>query len=388
MSAGIRIGLLINNALYCGIQIILLCSIIAVSCHACIQQKKNQTSPTKYKTNTNLFLFGLLFNIAAIFCIFALFYKALMYLINKPDPTSKIPIFFACNLVFLQNTFLMMVIFVRIYHIFNTTSLEIRSKTVVMFVTCLLISTLIFILLLTTKIRIPGTDSWLNCAVTLCIFNVIFAIWITSLFLKKLAIVFKEAIAANNVTNKNMIHEKDMSLIRIITKTTLLSFISMMITFISCLLLLFRFSLFGDSIYVSIISEWVISVDIYSNFACYSLSLGHYTQYYIKLCYTLDHKCRNCWLYMIFGKDTHPLLTNIIQSNLIGSNSSNVHLSVSPGIQRSISPSTGATSVDITVTKESNIDNNTNIVEIPTLKTISVHSNSSFNVDSDNESKV
>merc|ERR1712154_259741 len=93
------------------------------------------------------------------------------------------------------------------------------------------------------------------------------------------------------------------SLINVITKTTLLSLISMTITFLSCLVILFRFILFGDSQAVIVITEWLMILDIYSNFACYTLQFEHSKEAYKKMCSCLDIRCKHLWYRLVFGEE-------------------------------------------------------------------------------------
>ena len=323
------VGLFINNVIYCIIQLILLISIFRITFRSYIEYRLLQKeSNEKRFCNTLLFIFGLLFNIAGLFCIFSLFCKTFVQLNTFANENlrgliafSQIPLLFPCNLVFLQNTFLMIVLFIRIYFIFHGSPFQVAIRTIVLFTISLLISSGIFMVLLTTKIRIPGTDSWVNCAVTLCIFNMIFAIWITSLFLKKLTMTLKHAYTAANINNKRRVRKEDMAFIKTITKTALLSFISMFVTFISCLLLLFRYSLFGESMVVNVISEWVVCINIYCNFACYSLAFRYYDKYYDKLCKKMDKECRSMWLFVMLG-DEHSnehILKSILEPSMISS---------------------------------------------------------------------
>eukprot|EP01084_Bolivina_argentea_P117529 208712_1 len=304
-----------NDIIYSIINVLLLLSIIAVTYRTIIEYKITVQSQTKYQTkNVMLFATGLIFNFAAFFCMFVLFFRAFSKVISASYKTDH-QLFFPCNLVFLQNTFLVIVLFTRIYHIFHGTELQLTLSTIIFFVVSFIISSAVFITLLVTKITIPGTDKWFNCAVTLCIFNVFFMFAMTTLFLNKLAKVVQNS-TKNLYSNQRKFN---MKLIQIITKTTLLSLISMLITFVSCALLLFRFSLFGDNtdvkIYVEIISDWVIALDIYSNFACYSLSFRYYNKYYIKLCKCCDYKCKRLWYFVCFGGNRDmDLLFESIQS--------------------------------------------------------------------------
>ena len=260
-------GVMAHNIIYSVINLLLLVTIIMATYRSIIEYRKEmkagQQANISNAMTVILFILGFIFNMVSIFCIFALFFKSLSQLTSIPNSTASNPLFFACNLVFLQNIFYLLALFVRIFYVFNEApKLALSKRTIVLFIIAFIMATFTYIILLTTKIRIPGVDTWVNCAVTLCIFNVFFMIVATSIFISKIVIVIKGTLGPNhqNSTARNG------GLIHIITKTSLLSVISMIITFLSCLVLLFRFSLFVFNIYISILSEWIISANIYFNF--------------------------------------------------------------------------------------------------------------------------
>eukprot|EP01084_Bolivina_argentea_P263605 446230_1 len=303
-------ALMVNNIFYSIILLILLTSIVGITYRSVKEYIKSTGSIVMpYGFKVTLFVFGILFNIVAFFCIFIVFIKAISSIFSLQfDETN--PIFFACNLVFLQNLFFMLVLFTRICCITNGTNLQLSFRIISAFIISFIISITIFIILLVTNIHIFGTDSWINCAVTLCVFNGIFMIAMMSLFLSKLFVLLRDTSRTNSPKVNLQQQQPNLLLPEIITKTSILSVISMSITFTSCLLLLFRYSKFAENLYVNILSDWLISINIYSNFACYSLSLKHYKKYYIKLCKPLDSKCKNVWYPSIFGL---PIYQNQLQ---------------------------------------------------------------------------
>eukprot|EP01083_Nonionella_stella_P091318 255298_1 len=291
-------ALVINNALNSVFNVALVCSIIYVSYRNIMECKKVRMRPL-------LFTFGLLLNAVAFTCLCLLFWKSFSQLIHVPCNASN-PLFFACNMVFLQHFVLITVLFIRIYYVFRRKlDLALSTRTIRVFIITLVLSFAIFLVLLTTAIHIPGTGAWINCAITLCVFNLLFMIAITSLFLNKLSIVLRFTLENNNSANRT---KSDNALIDLITKTTLLSLIAMLTTFISCVLLLFRFSMFGNHPIVSVISDWVVSIDIYCNFACYSLSFKYFHQYYVQICHCCDVQCRQLWFCMVFKVPTDDVL--------------------------------------------------------------------------------
>eukprot|EP01083_Nonionella_stella_P091317 255297_1 len=304
-------GLVVNNALNSVFNVALVCSIIYVSYRNIMECKKVRMRPL-------LFTFGLLLNAIAFTCLSMLFWKSFSQLIHVPCDTSN-PLFFACNMVFLQHFVLITVLFIRIYYVFRRKlGLALSTRTIRVFIIALVFSFSIFVLLLTTTIHIPGTDAWVNCAITLCVFNLIFMVTITSLFLNKLSIVLRFTLENNKCTDRT---KSDNELIDLITKTTLLSLIAMLTTFISCILLLFRFSMFGNHPIVSVISDWVVSIDIYCNFACYSLSFKYFHRYYVYMCHCCDVKCRQLWFCMVF-KGTDDV--SFLSKDLAKTNESNI----------------------------------------------------------------
>eukprot|EP01083_Nonionella_stella_P084202 233044_1 len=331
-------GLAINNVFNSLFNAVLVSTVAYVTFRNVVEYKQ-----LSRKKKPLLFAFGLLLNITAFTCLFVLFWKSFSQLVNAQYDSSN-PLFFACNMVFLQHSFLIMVLFVRMYYIFHTTDLELSMATIVLFVVTFMFSSAIFGAILTSKIRVPGTDSWVNCAITLCVFNIIFMIVTTSLFLSKLSIVFRRSSQAKH-SNK-----KDNALINLITKITLLSLMTMSITFVSCLLLLFRFSIFGENVVVSLISDWVISIDIYSNFLCYSLSFKYFHKYYAKLCRCCDFKCRRLWYFMVFGAlpDDVPFLAKQIESHVA---TTSPCTSTTTFDQTSVKNTESVTAVEVTVTE-------------------------------------
>eukprot|EP00484_Ammonia_sp_Unknown_P028560 CAMPEP_0197036026 /NCGR_PEP_ID=MMETSP1384-20130603/13650_1 /TAXON_ID=29189 /ORGANISM="Ammonia sp." /LENGTH=242 /DNA_ID=CAMNT_0042466153 /DNA_START=320 /DNA_END=1048 /DNA_ORIENTATION=+ len=186
---------------------------------------------------------------------------------------------------------------------FKSTAFELSTTAIVSFLAALITSSIIFLLLLSTNFKVPGTDSWVTCAITLCVFNLVFSIWITALFLSKLATVLKNVHASNRQSTLSYTSMRYQKLTAIITKTAILSFISMTLSFLSCLLLLFRFSLFGDNVFVHLLSEWIVALDVYSGFACYSLTFCYYDAMYRKLCSAVDAKCNAVCMQCILSDD-------------------------------------------------------------------------------------
>eukprot|EP01084_Bolivina_argentea_P088422 159637_1 len=291
---------LINSIAFCSVNVILLLSIIWITYKTIIEHKKSHQLHI-------MFLASILFNVTAFFCICGSSFKAYSDLANITISVDH-PIFFPCNLVFLQNTLLVILLFIRIYYVFRGTPFQLTHTIILIFILSFIISIGIFISLLSTRFTFPNTHPSFTCAVTLCIFNLLFMISITSLFLVKLANIFK-------LENKIQIStDENNGLINIITKMTILSLISMSITFIACLFLLFRFVVFGSNIYTIIISEWATTIDIYSNFLCVSLTFNFFEKSYLKLCHCFDAKCKHICFIILIGSKNEAQLASKIES--------------------------------------------------------------------------
>eukprot|EP01084_Bolivina_argentea_P259159 437191_1 len=275
---------LIHHIIFCAVTAILLVSIIWVTYRSISENKKSSQIPI-------LFVSGILFNLTAFFGICAESYKSIAALANI-DIFVDNPIFFPCNLVFLENLLLVIVLFIRTHYIFKSTPFESSQSVTLIFILAFIISMTIYIVLLTTQYTV------LTCAVTLCVFTVFFVIAMTVLFINKLGKILAVEQDANKSCNQNE------GFITVIAKIAVLSCISMSMTCIACSFLLVRYLIFENSIGVDIISEWMTMIDIYANFVCLSLTLKYFKKHYVKLCHYIDSKCRKlCYIALVGSKD-------------------------------------------------------------------------------------
>ena len=63
------------------------------------------------------------------------------------------------------------------------------------------------------------------------------------------------------------------------------------------------------------ITEWLLLIDIYSNFACYTLTFEHSKGHYHKLCQCLDTKCKDLWYRMVLGEHDMAKLAEDIEAD-------------------------------------------------------------------------
>lgn len=72
----------------------------------------------------------------------------------------------------------------------------------------------------------------------------------------------------------------DESILRMIVKTSLLAFICIGITTTSCIFLIMRFTFNIENVWIDLIGDILISVDIYTNFIFVILSFKYFSVYY------------------------------------------------------------------------------------------------------------
>ena len=118
--------------------------------------------------------------------------------------------------------------------------------------------------------------------------SIIALIILTTLLLYKTLQVYKQA-------------DKDPILIEMITKSSVLSFISIFLTLLTGLS--FAANPDSHSIHIQFFAKFISIFDISSNFWCIMLSYSEYNDRYSKLCGYCDSKCKTCW-YKIAEKES------------------------------------------------------------------------------------
>ena len=79
-----------------------------------------------------------------------------------------------------------------------------------------------------------------------------------------------------------------------------LAIIAILFTSTSCTLLIIRFAFNIKSHFIYILSEWIIAIDIYSNFLFITLTYSYLNDIYYKICGICDQKCESFW-YRIYA---------------------------------------------------------------------------------------
>ena len=105
----------------------------------------------------------------------------------------------------------------------------------------------------------------------------------------------------NDDTNKQYVaNPTDKSVVSAITKTTILTSISIIITFSNAIVAMIRINNPND-IYTAWIANYFVLLDVYTNFLCVIMCYKAFRRYYKTLCSCFDIKCRKCWVNVIYA---------------------------------------------------------------------------------------
>ena len=175
---------------------------------------------------------------------------------------------------------------------------------------------------------------------------------------------------------KSIKYEGNQFLIKPITKITILSSISISITFISILLFATFITIKSQNLFIEIAGSWIGLLDLYTNFLCVIICYGPFKMYYMVLCKCVDKRCFRCWSYMITNKNNQQseseLECNVstdenqyVQKREKPENNKqhiviNKHLNNDRNINNNTTPITPMTATPMTVTPMTNTESNIN----------------------------
>ena len=139
--------------------------------------------------------------------------------------------------------------------------------------------------------------------------TLLLALWLICLFLYKLTQIYKASKSKGG----------DDELVRVITKTSLLCFISTLNSILS--LSIIPYSISSTSIHVKFVAAIVNIIDIYTNFLCIYLSYTYFARFYALLCGCCDMSCQYLWNKCTDTMPVHSdvVLTRIHKSNTVES---------------------------------------------------------------------
>ena len=197
----------------------------------------------------------------------------------------------ATQLYILQTMMLAAILFYRLYKVFKTTKFALNILTIRLFSTCYIIASLIGIGAGITYSTHRTIGRFIGSIAG--IFGIIIIGYIFILYVYKLFLVYKS--------------EKDEDLINVITKTSLLAFISIFNTFLVFTIIPLISVI--NSVHFSFIWNVLVVMDLYTNFFCIYLQYKYFNPYYLKICGVCDRKCVALWSKCIA---TNPNLQNEI----------------------------------------------------------------------------
>ena len=207
---------------------------------------------------------------------------------------------------------MLLILFTRLRIVFENTSMALSNHSVLFFNICFVIALILFTLLPILHIIKPSISIWTWCASTFCFYNLSFMMTLTSLFIYKLKQVFTNYIQLNEQAKSHYGVTMDYDdqerlenekMVKTFTKTSILAITSIVFTSISCILLVARFTFNINSHFIYTLSEWIISIDIYSNFLFITLSYTYFDNIYYKLCGICDNQCQSLWQRLLFGQE-------------------------------------------------------------------------------------
>lgn len=243
------------------------------------QNKKNVLSPILFRIGSIYFI---------ISCLLMLF--ALIYSIDTLFNCYKDNPFFLWMPRFLygfQTYFLWMIQFMRLYHIFKESVFELSKPTIIIMTTMF---TIMPIALIMTILPIWPNDDYTTLGgfvSFLFCFTMGLCAWLAFMFIYKLFKVHKQHVLRHQDHT-----DGTNTILPIITKNTILSFISIALTFIA--FLAWSATIGVEQKTIVYISDYLFLLDIYTNFGCILLTYKFFDQVYYMLLGELDAKCRLC----------------------------------------------------------------------------------------------
>ena len=187
----------------------------------------------------------------------------------------------------LQCYLLLLVWFIRLYYAFNNSQFKLSRCTVMFIIISAIIGFigLMYCLLFHDVYNKTGF-------IILTIFLIAFVAWmifLVALFIYKLVQVYKSVSVNSN-------------LIRIITKITILSVMSIFFTVVHCIMVIITAAIINESsldketkLHLKMIGDFIHLINIFMNFICILLSYNCFDADYKYICGGLSDLCTNAW---------------------------------------------------------------------------------------------
>ena len=193
-----------------------------------------------------------------------------------------------------QFYFLILFWLYRLYSVFQGTVIPLSKCTVISYIILYTIT-----ILFASGYSIAYAINALNAATFARLSGIIIVVYligstaISILFASKLIRLHKSF--ASNFGKFDTNNDKDESLLVTVSKLSILTWLSLIITFIQSIALPVRFVLFPNSILMEYIGHLVSIIDPYTNFVCIILSYKHFQNTYLKIC-CIHSCCFHCWM--------------------------------------------------------------------------------------------
>ena len=188
---------------------------------------------------------------------------------------------------------LLLILFIRVYFVFKASAFAVSKCTARVYAIVYVIQPVIYFSGVLTFIFVNETVGYIIIAIILVdLLGLMMSLII--LYLNKLTTIYK-------LSNGNQYY------MGVITKTTILTIISLSVTLVGYLPFFFSSWLNGYSWWIT---DLMIVVDIFTNYVCVVAAHPIFASYYVKLCGGLDAKCRYC-CGSILGIDENENVGNI-----------------------------------------------------------------------------
>eukprot|EP01083_Nonionella_stella_P058853 154076_1 len=259
-----------------------LCGIISLSTLIVLYSFiKNYNKPiTKTRSLQYLFCVGLNLIIATFVSLFV--WCIILTLQCFTIDTFFLNIAFGILYIF-QYYSLILSLFIRLSNTFRDSAIfQVSKTTIKRFKFIFIFTFLFFIAFPLHDVHIRSTVYWSVVLAFIFIFMIALILIIVFSFTSRLLKIY-------------LLNQQNMALLSIICKTIILCAISICITLLSAICIIYRI----NHTTVDILSNVWITFDIYSNFLCIILSFNYFTKTYNKLCGCLHYKCQSFLMYIL-----------------------------------------------------------------------------------------
>ena len=209
--------------------------------------------------------------------------------------------FLYCALYLIQSYLLLVLFFLNIYYLFINSPLKLSKTILRVFGFFFIIISILCLIIIVTFSSVDIRQSVLMTCLTIFLtIGVMIAMVI--LYLNRLISVYKLDINDDNLVCVHFVHIiwscyslfTNMYILKafVITKSTILTCISVIITFIDIPTLMIRFNVMSHA--AEWINKYTTLFDIFTNYLCIIMCYPLFDKYYKQICGSLDNLCKKC----------------------------------------------------------------------------------------------